>query len=150
MAAVAQVQFDQAGLAVRLDARHWLKCGIEFVDGEARASVVVTNAGWSDWSTQAWPSLSMGLRVSRVGAGAFAVEMRAEVRERGEAPGPWAFSRICALEPLAEAAAAGTAVPEVSGGIYFCSPTTDAEEEATVTFHSFAIRRGRAFHHSTE
>jgi uncharacterized protein len=42
-------QYDQAGLMVRLDTEHWLKCGVEFVDGVQQASVVVTR-GHSDWS----------------------------------------------------------------------------------------------------
>ena len=35
-------QYDQAGLMVRLDPQHWLKCGIEYVDGRQCASAVVT------------------------------------------------------------------------------------------------------------
>lgn len=50
---MAVSQFDQAGLFLRLDAEHWIKTGIEVVDGKARLSCVVTN-GYSDWSTQPW------------------------------------------------------------------------------------------------
>ena len=42
-------QYDQAGLMARVDQSTWLKCGIEFVDGQQWASVVVTR-DWSDWS----------------------------------------------------------------------------------------------------
>ncbi len=42
-------QYDQAGLALRLDAEQWIKCGVELVDGVPNAAVVVT-AGRSDWS----------------------------------------------------------------------------------------------------
>lgn len=42
-------QYDQAGLALRLDAERWVKCGVELVDGVPHASVVVTNRH-SDWS----------------------------------------------------------------------------------------------------
>ena len=42
--------YDQAGLMVRLDDKHWMKCGTELVDGKRRASVVVTH-DFSDWST---------------------------------------------------------------------------------------------------
>jgi hypothetical protein len=41
--------YDQAGLMFRLDEAHWLKCGIEFVEGVQQASVVVTR-DYSDWS----------------------------------------------------------------------------------------------------
>jgi regulation of enolase protein 1 (concanavalin A-like superfamily) len=41
--------FDQAGLMLYLDEKHWLKCGVELTDGDRFLSVVVTN-GRSDWS----------------------------------------------------------------------------------------------------
>ncbi|MBX5082816.1 DUF1349 domain-containing protein [Rhizobium lentis] len=41
--------YDQAGLMVRLDETRWVKTGVEFTDGEAFLSTVVTN-GKSDWS----------------------------------------------------------------------------------------------------
>jgi regulation of enolase protein 1 (concanavalin A-like superfamily) len=47
-------QYDQAGLMLRVDAEHWIKCGIE-LDGELWLSVVVTN-GVSDWSQQPAPA----------------------------------------------------------------------------------------------
>jgi uncharacterized protein len=42
--------YDQAGLMVRLDEKHWMKCGSEYFDGRRWASVVVTH-DFSDWST---------------------------------------------------------------------------------------------------
>jgi len=48
-------QYDQAGLMVRLDAEHWLKTGIELVDGRHEMSAVVTH-GVSDWSITALPA----------------------------------------------------------------------------------------------
>lgn len=60
--------YDQAGLMVRLDERHWLKAGIEYTDGVQHLSVVVTR-GFSDWSvlplTQ--PPDEVTLRLSRHG-----------------------------------------------------------------------------------
>jgi regulation of enolase protein 1 (concanavalin A-like superfamily) len=43
-------RYDQAGLMLRIDENNWIKCGVEYVDGNQFASVVVTVNGWSDWS----------------------------------------------------------------------------------------------------
>jgi regulation of enolase protein 1 (concanavalin A-like superfamily) len=42
--------YDQAGLMVRLDEKHWMKCGSEFFENRRWASVVFTH-DFSDWST---------------------------------------------------------------------------------------------------
>jgi regulation of enolase protein 1 (concanavalin A-like superfamily) len=42
--------YDQAGLMVRLDEKHWMKCGSELFEGRRWASVVFTH-DFSDWST---------------------------------------------------------------------------------------------------
>ena len=42
-------QYDQAGLMLRLDARNWIKTGIEYVDEQQHISAVVTRE-FSDWS----------------------------------------------------------------------------------------------------
>jgi regulation of enolase protein 1 (concanavalin A-like superfamily) len=42
--------YDQAGLMVRLDEKHWMKCGSELVENKRWASVVFTHE-FSDWST---------------------------------------------------------------------------------------------------
>jgi uncharacterized protein len=42
--------YDQAGLMVRLNEKHWMKCGSEFFEGRRWASVVFTHE-FSDWST---------------------------------------------------------------------------------------------------
>jgi regulation of enolase protein 1 (concanavalin A-like superfamily) len=58
--------YDQAGLMLRLDDNHWLKCGIEYVHGVQHASVVVTRE-FSDWSVVALPENppEIWLRLSR-------------------------------------------------------------------------------------
>lgn len=47
--------YDQAGLMLRRDDRHWIKAGIEISDGAPQASAVVT-AGRSDWSVAPLPA----------------------------------------------------------------------------------------------
>ncbi|CAF1091637.1 unnamed protein product [Rotaria sordida] len=42
--------YDQGGLMLRINEKNWIKCGVEYVDGNQFASVVVTVNGWSDWS----------------------------------------------------------------------------------------------------
>ncbi len=42
--------YDQAGIMVRVDERHWVKAGIELSDGRAMLSSVLTS-GQSDWAT---------------------------------------------------------------------------------------------------
>lgn len=64
-----RAQFDQAGAMVLVDESCWVKAGIEFCDAQPRLSCVVTNEGYSDWSTQAWPwdgtSVSLRLRLHK-------------------------------------------------------------------------------------
>ncbi|KAL7579602.1 hypothetical protein ACA910_007967 [Epithemia clementina (nom. ined.)] len=53
---MAACEADEAGLIVRMDNEHWIKAGIEFLDGKIRLSCVVTNI-FSDWSSHSssWP-----------------------------------------------------------------------------------------------
>ena len=71
-----RAQFDQAGIMVLVDENTWVKAGIEFTDGSPRLSCVVTNDGYSDWSTQRWPdwdattqSTSIHVRLSKLQPG---------------------------------------------------------------------------------
>lgn len=62
-------QYDQAGLLVRFSESCWLKTSVEHEpEGPARLGAVVTNSGWSDWSTQDAPRTldRVTLRVRRV------------------------------------------------------------------------------------
>ncbi|MDA9549910.1 MULTISPECIES: DUF1349 domain-containing protein [Bradyrhizobium] len=45
-----QALYDQAGIMVRIDARHWVKAGIELSDGRAMLASVLTDER-SDWAT---------------------------------------------------------------------------------------------------
>jgi regulation of enolase protein 1 (concanavalin A-like superfamily) len=63
-------QYDQAGLMVRLSPSCWLKASVEHEPiGPSRLGAVVTNHGYSDWSTQGVASGpgEVWLRVRREG-----------------------------------------------------------------------------------
>lgn len=70
--------YDQAGLMVRIDERHWIKAGVEFSDGALMLSTVLT-AERSDWATGMAPPLPDGfwLRVT-VANGAIRVQYSAD------------------------------------------------------------------------
>lgn len=102
-------QYDQAGLMVRVDADCWLKTSIEFEpDGPDRLGAVVTNGGYSDWSTQPHPGGDPGhrLRVAREGD-----DYRVEF---SPTDGSWTQLRVTHLH-------AGRGRP-VQAGLYACSP----------------------------
>ena len=98
--------YDQAGLFLRIDEKHWIKAGIEFTDGLMHFSVVVTR-DVSDWSViplpQSKPSDEVSVRLTRHGD---AVRVQFAV---GGAP--WQLARLCPF-PAADA--------EI--GVMACSP----------------------------
>jgi regulation of enolase protein 1 (concanavalin A-like superfamily) len=47
-----KTRFDQMGLMLRIDEKHWIKSGIEYVDGVYNFSTVVTN-DYSSWGVVA-------------------------------------------------------------------------------------------------
>jgi uncharacterized protein len=103
-------QYDQAGLIVRLSPDCWLKTSVEYEPaGPNRLGAVVTNAGWSDWSTQDVPKTlaALALRVRREGAD-YTVEYATD------AAGPWSQIRIAHLAEDTGGA--------VQCGLYACSP----------------------------
>ena len=59
-------QFDQAGILIRHDDSHWIKAGVEFVDGRAQVGAVVTHE-FSDWSVapvDGWLGKEVTIRAS--------------------------------------------------------------------------------------
>jgi len=99
--------YDQAGLMIRHDATHWMKCGIEFTDGAKHFSVVVTN-GHSDWSAfrldHDFEALSV--RVTRNGDALF-------IQYQTDRMSDWRMARLAYFDP---------AIPELAVGPSFCSP----------------------------
>lgn len=104
-------QYDQAGLMVRVSEHCWLKTSIEY-EGEqpSRLGVVVTNDGWSDWSTQDVPAsmTRVWLRVQRQSSD-FTVFWRHQEAS------PWSQMRIARL-----GGSAGVSL--VRAGPYACAP----------------------------
>lgn len=103
-------QFDQAGILVRADSRHWVKAGVEVVDGAPQLGAVVTHQV-SDWSARPVPEWSgevVTIRVSRAGD---ALAIRA--RRQDDA---WQFVRLAPWPPELATQA----------GPYCCAPTRAA------------------------
>ncbi|PZM13770.1 DUF1349 domain-containing protein [Rhizobium tubonense] len=113
--------YDQAGLMVRHDATHWMKCGIEYTDGARHFSVVVTN-GHSDWSAFRLDHdfEAMSVQVTRNGDALF-IQYRTDRMET------WRMARLAYFDPLYE---------ELSIGPAFCSPQREGFE---VEFLDFSI-----------
>jgi hypothetical protein len=94
---------------VRISPDFWLKTSVEFEPGEpSKLGVVVTNFGYSDWSTQDFPPEvnEVELRVRREGDD-YTVEHRTS-------EGNWSQLRLARLHNQAGGA--------VQCGLYACSP----------------------------
>jgi regulation of enolase protein 1 (concanavalin A-like superfamily) len=146
-------QFDQGGILIRLDHEHWLKTGIEVVDGQARLSCVVTNC-FSDWSTQLVPHAEIKIRVHILPqqGGSFVVEAAPLDSEE------WAFIRIAHLNKnmkhdllndheSVQAAYRGGSPPDnsIMVGVFGACPVDQAG--MVVTFHDLSIVQGSTFVH---
>ncbi len=108
-------QYDQAGLMVRLSADCWLKTSVEYEPDEPnRLGAVVTNHGYSDWSTQDMEDTvcAVSLRVRREG-GAYIVDYSLDA-EPGEDT-HWTQIRLATL--LEDKGSS-----PVQAGLYACSP----------------------------
>jgi uncharacterized protein len=111
--------YDQAGLMLRLDERHWIKAGVEFSDGVMNLSVVVTNRN-SDWSVIRLPANRNKLAIR-------AVRQSEAVRIQYLADdGNWHMVRLAWLQPS----------PTLLVGPMCCSPQREGFE---AVFHDFSI-----------
>lgn len=105
-----QAHYDQAGLMVRVDNANWMKTGIEFTDGQAHFSAVVTRDGWSDWSVLALPEAAVAgieVRITRHGE---ALRVEYHVPETD-----WRLARLCHLR-MGEAVEVGPMACSPQGG----------------------------------
>jgi len=121
-------QFDQAGILVRADETHWVKCGVEYADGAPQVGAVVTREV-SDWSTAPfpeWHGREVTVRVSRRGDA---------LTVRARAGGDWQLVRLAPIDPDLTWRA----------GPFCCSPTHDGLE---VRFTGFAVGPADAELHS--
>lgn len=107
-------QYDQAGAMIRIDDRHWLKTGIEFVDGRARFSTVIT-LEYSSWAVADLPpgSSDLGLLLARRGD---SVEVRYRVGDRVVAPAEMDLAAVVYLPPGQSALAGAMCAAPTGGG----------------------------------
>ncbi|ESX10287.1 DUF1349 domain-containing protein [Mesorhizobium sp. M0179] len=115
-----KVLYDQAGLMLRLSETHWIKAGIEYTDGLAYFSVVVTN-DTSDWSLLSIPTGPDGVRI-RLTRHAEAIR----VQYLDTTDGKWKPVRL-AYFPISKS---------VDVGMMCCSPQREGFE---VTFSGFTV-----------
>ncbi|MCP4543263.1 MAG: DUF1349 domain-containing protein [Chloroflexi bacterium] len=103
-----QHQYDQAGLMIRISKDFWLKTSVEYENETlSRLGVVVTNFGYSDWSTQdsSPENNEIELRIRKEGRD-YIVEFKLDHAS-------WSQMRIAHLHSEADV---------VQSGIYACSP----------------------------
>lgn len=99
-------QYDQAGLMIRDSDHCWLKTSAEFEQpGWYRLGAVVTNHGWSDWSTQDVSDGDQHLRIRRSGGNV--------VVDAAVGTNPWSQLRVAHLVDARE---------HLRAGVYACSP----------------------------
>ncbi|CAH1799640.1 unnamed protein product [Owenia fusiformis] len=129
-------QFDQAGLMLRLDDEHWIKTGIEVVDGAPKLSCVVTNV-YSDWSTTEWPTNNLTIRLYKLDS-----DIVVEHLTPNKDTGKWEFMRIARLRT--------DDTPHLKTctlGLFACAPT---KSDFSVVFDYLSIKNSKGFHHGTE
>ncbi|PYZ96637.1 hypothetical protein CR205_13115 [Alteribacter lacisalsi] len=105
-----QTKYDQAGLMIRFSEDVWLKTSMEYIPGgRSKLGAVVTNGGYSDWSTQfvnTEECLELFYRISRIGQNVY-VDFSSD-------GSTWNQIRIAHLEIPDE--------ESIMAGVYACSP----------------------------
>jgi regulation of enolase protein 1 (concanavalin A-like superfamily) len=102
-------QFDQAGLLLRVDSKHWVKAGAEFADGFLRVGAVVTDT-YSDWSSAPVPHWSGKKITVRASLADGAVTVRARAEDE-----PFELVRLAPFTTHGE--------EPVHAGPYLCAPS---------------------------
>ena len=94
VAAQYSALYDQAGMMVRVDEQNWIKCGVEFSDGQLLLSTVFTLEK-SDWAVSIAPAMPDGfwLRVT-VAQGVIRVQYSTDGRR-------WPLLRLAPFPPAA-------------------------------------------------
>ncbi len=147
-----RAQFDQAGVMVIVEdgrgddatTSAWVKAGVEFTDGYPNLSCVVTNAGFSDWSTQriafdagGGRKVSVRVRVTKHLPGAEqgpCITMEACAYNDGDVadtPGDWKQVRIASLRGRGSQS-------RWKLGVFSISPT-DQLDDSRVEFHHVVL-----------
>ncbi|MBD3305151.1 DUF1349 domain-containing protein [candidate division KSB3 bacterium] len=133
-------QYDQAGLMVRISPACWLKTSVEYEPEEPnRLGVVVTNGGYSDWSTQSFPKActDLMLRVRREDSDYLVDYAVNDLPDQEESTPSWTQIRMAHLHEDDGHIA-------VQCGLYACSPT---ESGYSAEFDFLTITPGRILSH---
>ncbi len=112
--------FDQAGVVLYLDSENWIKASVEYGDEKnAFLGAVVTNNGYSDWSTTRISNeiKSMWFRLSRRGDD-FCIENSTDGKD-------FAHIRICHMFNVKDT---------INFGVYACSPENGAFKATFTNF----------------
>jgi len=110
-------QYDQAGLMVRFSPDYWIKTAVEHEpDGPARLGAVVTDHGYSDWSTQNAPAnlSELELKVKREGNDYLVYYREVNLPGASEGGKDWTQIRMAHLQP--------PEMTPIQCGLYACSP----------------------------
>lgn len=115
--------YDQAGLMLRLDETRWVKAGVEYTDGQALFSTVITNDR-SDWSIVALPFAADRLRL-RLTRHSDAIRVQVQRTD-----GSWLMTRLGYLDAGPAQVGVMACSPERAGfnaGFqdYACGPAID-------------------------